>query len=458
MRETMLTEFASRQATVRRFLNEYQSWISTKLGCRMEEAVLLELDFPMVQVAVPHVLSGVRLRTEDSRPIRELRKLLQSVDLPRDSYPAFDLHLAREPHGPLASRKMVLEAEWQDGPAALWLRGFPQPIVAASIPIARAGRDMEETCDCVLVNRESAPRLLQIIQRITTRRDSRYLHVFGGGHQRVGLFTWDDLVLSESVVHLIRKDFESFLERESWFQSRRLPFRRGYLFHGPPGNGKTSVIRAMLNGSKLDGHSIALFCEKTDDYYLERMFQIAASNAPSLIVLEDIDRAFPRIPSQLAPSKVSLSHLLNCLDGLGTQEGVIVVATANDPTALDSAILRRPGRFDRVVEFPAPDYELRATYLRKFIPSLTEEEVQDSADHSEGLSFAQLREVYILAGQRAYERGGEVSGQELNDAMCSLRKGMAAVAGRKPGVGFSASSETGLVPTFLNRTQQGGEL
>ena len=51
MRDTMLTEFASRQTTVRRFLEEYRSWMCSKLGCRIEEAVLLELDFPMVQVA-----------------------------------------------------------------------------------------------------------------------------------------------------------------------------------------------------------------------------------------------------------------------------------------------------------------------------------------------------------------------------------------------------------------------
>jgi len=453
----MLTEFASRQTTVRRFLDEYRSWISSKLGCRMEEAVLLELDFPLVQAAAGHLLSGVRLRIDDSRTIREFRKLLESVDLPRDHYPAFEVHLAREPRGRLAKRRMVLEAGWQDGPAALWLRGFPRPIVAASIPIARAGRDIEETCDCVLVNRECASRLLQIIQRITARRDSSYLHVFGSGHRRVGRFTWDDLVLSESVVHLIRKDFETFLKRESWFEARRLPFRRGYLFHGPPGNGKTSVIRAMLNQGKLDGHSVALFCEKTDDYYLERMFQLAASNAPSLIVLEDIDRAFPQMPSELAPTKVSLSHLLNCLDGLGTQEGVIVVATANNPTALDAAILRRPGRFDRVVAFPAPDRELRVRYFQKFMPHLAEEEVEDCVRHSEGFSFAQLREIYILAGQRAYERGGEVSGRELKDAVSSLRQGMAAVGKQEPGVGFSASAETSSVPALLNCTEQGGE-
>ena len=132
--------------------------------------------------------------------------------------------------------------------------------------------------------------------------------------------------------------------------------------------------------------------------------------------------------------------------------------TANDPTALDPAILRRPGRFDRVVEFPAPDGELRATYLRKFIPNLTAAEVQDCVDQSGGFSFAQLREVYILAGQRAYEKGGEVSGRELNHAICSLHEESATVAERKPAVGFSPSSETDSAPTFLNRTEQGGEL
>ena len=265
-------------------------------------------------------------------------------------------------------------------------------------------------------------------------------------------------MLSDSVARLIRKDFETFLARESWFRAQRLPFRRGYLFHGPPGNGKTSVIRAMLNGGKLDGHSIALFSEKTDDHYLERMFQIAAAHAPSLIVLEDIDRAFPQVPSQLAPTKVSLSHLLNCLDGLGTQEGVVVVATANDPTTLDPAILQRPGRFDRVVEFPAPDAGLRAIYFRKFVSNLSDAELQDCVDDSAGLSFAQLREAYILAGQRAFERDGEASGRELKGALCALARGMSAVAEPKPGVGFSARSEADPVPTLLNHAAQGGEL
>src|SRR5271163_2121110 len=457
MRETMITEFASREIMVRRFLGEHRTWIGSKLGCRMDEAFLLELDFPMVQVATRFLLSGVRLRSDDSRTIRELQKLLESVELPQDNFAAFQVHVARQRRGRLTSRRMILEAEWQDGPAALWLRGLARPVVAARVPIVGASRERDETCECVLVHRECAPRLLQIIQRITARRDSSYLHVFGGGHRRVSRFTWNDLVLSDSIVNLIRRDFETFLARERWFQARRLPFRRGYLFHGPPGNGKTSVIRAMLNGGKLDGHAIALFSEKTDDFYLERMFQLAANNAPSLIVLEDIDRAFPQVPSQLAPTKVSLSHLLNCLDGLGTQEGVVMVATANDPIALDPAILRRPGRFDRVVEFPAPDGGLRADYFRKFVSNLSQAELQDCVERSAGLSFAQLREAYILAGQLAYERGEEVSGRELKSALCTIGQGMAAVAPPKPGVGFSASLQKGPLPSLLNHAEQGGE-
>jgi hypothetical protein len=170
-------------------LEAYRWSICSKLGCRTEEAILLELDFPMVQVAARELRSGVRLRSDDSRTIRELGKRLYSVELPQDSYLEFQGDPAREPRGQLAKREMLLEAEWQDGTVAQWLRGFPQPAIADSIPIARAGPDSEETCDCVLVNRECASQLLHIIQKITARRDSSYLHVLGSGHQRISRFT-----------------------------------------------------------------------------------------------------------------------------------------------------------------------------------------------------------------------------------------------------------------------------
>jgi ATP-dependent 26S proteasome regulatory subunit len=184
----------------------------------------------------------------------------------------------------------------------------------------------------------------------------------------------------------------------------------------------------MLNTRGLNGHSIRLFQEHTDDAHLERMFRIAASSAPSLVVIEDIDRAFPRTPSPGARCKVSLQQLLNSLDGIDSQDGVIVVATANDPTVLDSAILRRPGRFDRVVALPSPDRQLRLRYFSKFNPHLNDEALFQAAEDSDGLSFAQLKEAYILAGQKAFERNTNVTGNDLLEGIGRARKAPRAFA------------------------------
>jgi SpoVK/Ycf46/Vps4 family AAA+-type ATPase len=170
------------------------------------------------------------------------------------------------------------------------------------------------------------------------------------------------------------------------------------------------------------------------------MFRIASTSAPSVVVIEDIDRAFPRVPSSGVQSKVSLQQLLNCLDGIDSQDGVIVVATANDPTVLDSAILRRPGRFDRVVALPAPDRRLRLRYFSKFNPHLNEEALFRAVENSDGLSFAQLKEAYILAGQKAFDRNTNVSGNDLVEGICALRGGMVLVSDHKPRVGFGETS------------------
>ena len=138
--------------------------------------------------------------------------------------------------------------------------------------------------------------------------------------------------------------------------------------------------------------------------------------------------------------RVSLQQLLDCLDGIDSQDGVIVVATANDPTVLDSAILRRPGRFDRVVALPAPDRQLRLRYFRKFNPDLNDEALLRGVEDSDGLSFAQLKEVYILAGQRAFEGNADVTGNDPLEGIRVLRDGMALVSNHKLKVGFGESS------------------
>src|ERR1039458_8204756 len=369
-------------------------------------------------------------------------KAQQTCQIRRTSpniFPAFRIHSALSSSGLFKTRRHVPHAHWEDCPALIRFRGLSQPVVLAGIPVTAAAKP-GDACDCVIVQREVAPKFLQLIQKVTARSRESSLCVYGDAARSIRASSWDDLVLSESVVNLVRKDFESFLNRQEWFRNNRLPFRRGYLLHGPPGNGKTSLIRAMLNTSGLSGHSIRLFQEHTDDAHLERMFRLAANSAPSLIVIEDIDRAFPRVPSPGVRCNISLQQLLNCLDGIDSQDGVIVVATANDPTVLDSAILRRPGRFDRVVALPAPDRQLRLRYFSKFNPHLNDEALFRAVEDSDGLSFAQLKEAYILAGQQAFERNTNVTGNDLLEGILVLRGGMALVSDHKPKVGFGESS------------------
>jgi len=93
------------------------------------------------------------------------------------------------------------------------------------------------------------------------------------------------------------------------------------------------------------------------------------------------------------------------------------VATANNPTCLDAAILKRPGRFDRVVQFRNPDEELRREYYRRFNPILAGEQFEIAINRTEGFSFAQLRETYILGAQSAFENGREIKMNDVTEAI-----------------------------------------
>ena len=96
---------------------------------------------------------------------------------------------------------------------------------------------------------------------------------------------------------------------------------------------------------------------------------------------------------------------------------MIVVATANNPTCLDPAILKRPGRFDRVVQFRNPDASLRRQYYQRLNPNLSGEQFETAIQKTHGFSFAQLRETYILGAQSAFEHGREISAIDVIEAI-----------------------------------------
>ena len=239
--------------------------------------------------------------------------------------------------------------------------------------VIRFGESFEngESIDDILVfPRQYSEQIAAFFARLTEREERPMVRTWGETARPIQPLDWDQLTLAPEIRTLLRDDFESFFRDADWYKAMRIPHRRGYLLHGPPGNGKTSAVRAMLTSRGLTGYQLRLFGKNTDDADLENVFAHAAANSPAIVLLEDLDRAFPR--SGNSQSKVHLQTLLNTLDGVATEPGVIAVATANDPSLLDAAILRRPGRFDRAIRFSNPDPELRQEYLLRMHPALAE--------------------------------------------------------------------------------------
>ncbi|KAG8935715.1 hypothetical protein FRC03_003017 [Tulasnella sp. 419] len=157
---------------------------------------------------------------------------------------------------------------------------------------------------------------------------------------------FESVILADGVSEKIRDDLVSFLSRSAWYAERGLPYRRGYLLHGPPGSGKSSFIRALAGSLNYDICILNLSQRGMMDDKLNHLLL----NAPerSFVLLEDIDAAFNKRVQTSADgyqSGVTFSGLLNALDGVASAEERIVFMTTNHLENLDPALIR-PGRVD----------------------------------------------------------------------------------------------------------------
>lgn len=154
------------------------------------------------------------------------------------------------------------------------------------------------------------------------------------------------VVLDTGVSEKVEQDVKAFLQRRQWYADRGIPYRRGYLLHGPPGSGKTSYIQALAGSLSYDICLLNLSERGLGDDKLNHLL----SNAPerSFILIEDVDAAFNKrvqTSEDGYQSSVTFSGFLNALDGVASGEERIIFMTTNHLGKLDPALIR-PGRVD----------------------------------------------------------------------------------------------------------------
>jgi hypothetical protein len=159
---------------------------------------------------------------------------------------------------------------------------------------------------------------------------------------------------------------------ETWYRDRGLPWRRGWLLHGPPGTGKTALVRAVSEDLDLPVYAYDLASLKNDE--LREAWAQMLTEAPCLALLEDVDAVFHgRENVAVKEGGLTFDCLLNCLDGVQRADGLLIVVTTNHPERLDPALAAadptatRPGRVDRVVELPSLDEDGRFHLARRIL-------------------------------------------------------------------------------------------
>jgi chaperone BCS1 len=196
---------------------------------------------------------------------------------------------------------------------------------------------------------------------------------YGAGWSRRGdlpIRTLDSVVLKDGQRERIVADLAEFLAAEDDYNRLSQPWHRGYLFHGAPGTGKTSIARALANHFGLPTYYLPLGDIDKDTDLMSFVGQIEPR---SVLLIEDIDVFHAATKRDEEGDKVSVAAMLNALDGVFTPHGLITVMTTNEKDRLDPALVRA-GRIDVDEEFTPLDAGQSHRLAERFgVPDLAED-------------------------------------------------------------------------------------
>lgn len=249
---------------------------------------------------------------------------------------------------------------------------------------ANQSQHVKETVTITLFGRKSElfRDLFKLIQNENSKEKDKYIKIykwkddFWNSTENQLKRSLDTVIISKDCKKSILNHVDTFFKDKNWCLKNGIPWRTGILLQGPPGTGKTSLIKGLCSHYNKDLYILDL-ARVTDEKLQEALTSIPEN---SIVAIEDIDCA--GIKKRAAGNKseakfgegkelsfLSLSGVLNALDGVSSGEGRIVIATTNFPEKLDEA-LTRDGRFDLKVDIGNLTQETFKEYMVRFYPKL----------------------------------------------------------------------------------------
>jgi len=273
----------------------------------------------------------------------------------------------------------------------------------------------------LLITRQSKIILKPILEATGQNRKNKSDFNPAPQNKEIAELTWDDVVINDvlkeeliTVIDLLRDPASA--------QNYGIEVPKGVLLAGPPGTGKTTIAKVIANTANL-----SFFVLRMDEIIskwvgeseknLSKLFKMAMRYNPSVIFIDEVDSiGRTRASSSSAFSDSLLNHLLQLIDGVIETRGLYVIAATNRAELVDEA-LKRPGRLNKVIEVPLPDFEARkklfAYYLSKSNVS-QDINIGQLASVTEGSAGAQIKEICNQGALNSFKRESKDSNKERN--------------------------------------------